>query len=88
MACRHTPIRFLISLRLEGRVESEHRDFPACPRAQSFQNFDGGSLPCAVRSEQSEDFAPADFEIDSADSLKIAIGFVQVCTEIASESFI
>src|SRR6266481_2424251 len=56
---------------------NEHRTGSRCH--DSTDDTDQGGLPRAIRPEQREDFAPADFEIDALQRLKARrIGFGQL----------
>ena len=77
--CRQTPTRSFNSRGLDFRIAPQHGDAPAGARPQAFEDLDGGGLAGAVGSEQSEDFARADFEIDAFDGLERAVVFLESC---------
>ena len=58
---------------------AQNRDLSRGRRQQTFQDFDGGGLPCSVRSEQAEALARLDFQIQPADGFNLAVvGLAQV----------
>jgi len=58
---------------LDLGIAPEDGDASAGSWTQSFENFDGGGLAGAVGSEEAEDFAGADFEVDAFDGLEGAV---------------
>ena len=62
---------------LPGRVEPEHAGLAARARADAFEDFDGGRLARAVGSEQAENLAFGDGEVDPLHRLIFPIGFLQ-----------
>src|SRR5205823_13602921 len=67
----------LEAARLDARVAIEHPHASAAAGAQAFEDFDGGSLASTVRTQQAEDLARAQFEIDALDSGEVAVTFVE-----------
>jgi hypothetical protein len=62
---------------LDFGVEAEDADVAAGTGAEAFEDLDRGGLARAVRSEEAEDFAGADFEVDSFDGSEIGIALVE-----------
>ena len=60
------------------RVDAEDRDGAAVARAVALEHLDRRRLAGAVRSEQAEDLALLDLEVDPADGLDLPVGLVQV----------
>ena len=60
-----------------GRVEAEHRDVAAVARAIALQDLDGRRLPGAVGTEQREDLALVDGQVDAGDRLQLAVRLAQ-----------
>ena len=58
-------------------IEAEHAHIAGGALADAFENLDGGGFARAVGTEQAEDFAGLDFEIDAADSFEVAVAFVE-----------
>jgi len=56
------------------RVDAEHRDRARVAMPVALENFDGGGLAGAVRTQEPEDLTLLDAEADSADGLDGAIG--------------
>ena len=59
------------------RVDAEHRHLPGAALAVALENLDGRRLACAVRTQEGEDLAAGDLEIDAPDRLEVAIGLAQ-----------
>jgi hypothetical protein len=52
---------------------SEDSNSSASWREQALQNFDGGRLPCTVRTQKSEAFAGFDLQADAADGFDFSV---------------
>src|SRR5260370_30014514 len=61
----------------DGGIVSQEADVSGAARAQTFEDFDGRGFARPIGAEQSEYFALRYIEVDAADGLDIAIGFVQ-----------
>lgn len=60
-------------LALGAGIESEDRNFSPAAGPQAFENLDCGCLAGSVRTQQAEDFACVDFEIDALDGGEVAV---------------
>ncbi len=67
----------LESLALRIGIETENGDLTTAARTQAFENLDRRGLARAVRAKQSEHFPRLDFEVDSLDSLHVAVGLLE-----------
>ena len=59
---RHIPDRLPDTVRILDRIQSENRRRAGRRMEQGDQNAKGGTLPCAVWSEQAENFSRIDLE--------------------------
>ena len=59
------------------RVDAEHLDVATVALPVALQDLDRRRLPRAVRSEEPEDLARLDVEVDSPDGLVLAVGLAQ-----------
>src|SRR5580704_2442967 len=65
-------LRFLLV-----RIEVEDAHVAAGALSDALENLHRGGLACAVRTQQAEDLANGNFEVDAPDSLDIAIFLAQ-----------
>ena len=75
--CSTMPIRSVEGLLVSRRVVTEHLRATGGRRAEAFEDLHGGGLARAVRSEQGEDLAPVDVQVDAFDRLDVPVGLVQ-----------
>ena len=59
------------------RIEAKNSDLPAGAGTQSLENLDCGSFARAIRPQQAEHFSRFDLKVNSLDSLKLAVGFLE-----------
>ena len=62
-------------IHIAERIQAQDRDGSAVRPAHSFDALHRGCLPCAVRTDQAEDFALADFKRNVGNGHRRAVGF-------------
>jgi hypothetical protein len=61
----------------QGRVDAEHAHLPGRAHPEALQDLDGGGLAGAVRSQQRDDLAAVDAEVDPLEHVPRPVAHVQ-----------